>query len=84
MHKDGDYEEIYSPVVRYTTVRYLSALAARYGLGIDQMDAVSAFLQGEIDSVIYMQQPEEYKLGSQVCMLHKSIYGLKQASRLWN
>lgn len=79
-----DYEEIYSPVVRYTTIRYLFALAARYGLAIDQMDAVSAFLQGKIDREIYMQQPEEYKLGSQVCMLQKSIYGLKQASRLWN
>lgn len=79
-----DYEEIYSPVVRYTTIRYLFALAARYGLAIDQMDAVSAFLQGEIDRDIYMEQPEEYKRGSQVCMLHKSIYGLKQASRLWN
>lgn len=79
-----DYEEIYSPVVRYTTIRYLFALAARYGLEIDQMDAVSAFLQGEIDRDIYMQQPDEYKQGSQVCMLHKSIYGLKQASRLWN
>lgn len=79
-----DYEEIYSPVVRYTTIRYLLALAARYGLEIDQMDAVSAFLQGDIDREIYMQQPEQYKHGSQVCKLHKSIYGLKQASRLWN
>lgn len=79
-----DYEEIYSPVVRYTTLRYLFALAAKYGLNIDQMDAMSAFLQGDIDREIYMQQPEEYKNGSQVCKLHKSIYGLKQASRLWN
>ncbi|GBP97192.1 Retrovirus-related Pol polyprotein from transposon TNT 1-94 [Eumeta japonica] len=55
----SDYEEIYSPVVKYTTIRYLFALAARYGLEIDQMDAVSAFLQGEIDRDIYMQQPEE-------------------------
>ncbi|GBP64177.1 Retrovirus-related Pol polyprotein from transposon TNT 1-94 [Eumeta japonica] len=80
----SDYEEIYSPVVKYTTIRYLFALAARYGLEIDQMDAVSAFLQGEIDRDIYMQQPEEYKQGEEVCILHKSIYGLKQASRLWN
>lgn len=82
--KGTDYEETYSPVVRYTTIRYLFALAAKYGWEIDQMDAVSAFLQGEIDKEIYMQQPEEYKQGSEVCMLHKSIYGLKQASRLWN
>lgn len=82
--KGTDYEETYSPVVRYTTIRYLFALTAKYGLDIDQMDAVSAFLQGEIDTEIYMVQPEQYKQGSKVCKLHKSIYGLKQASRLWN
>lgn len=82
--KGIDYEEIYSPVVRYTTIRYLFALAAKYSMDIDQMDAVSAFLQGEIDTDIYMVQPELYVQGSQVCCLHKSIYGLKQASRLWN
>lgn len=82
--KGRDYEEIFSPVVRYPTIRYLFALAARHDLQIDQMDAVSAFLQGEIDKDIYMQQPEEYRQGTQVCLLKKSIYGLKQASRLWN
>lgn len=82
--KGIDYGEVYSPVVRYTSVRYLFALAVKYNLEIDQMDAVSAFLQGEIDTEIYMQQPPTYEKGSEVCLLHKSIYGLKQASRLWN
>lgn len=82
--KGTDYEETYSPVVRYTSIRYLFALAAKYGLQIDQMDAVSAFLQGEIDKEIYMLQPEQYRQGSQVCLLNKSLYGLKQSSRLWN
>lgn len=44
------------------------------------MDAVSAFLQGEIDTDIYMEQPEQNEQGSQMC----TIYGLKQACRLWN
>lgn len=79
-----DYDEVYSPVVRYTSIRYLCALAAKYNLQIDQMDAVSAFLQGTIDTDIYMLQPEMYENGTQVCHLRKSIYGLKQASRLWN
>lgn len=52
------YEETYSPVVRYTTIRYLFALALKYALEIDQIDAVSAFLQGKVDRNIYMQQPE--------------------------
>lgn len=82
--KGIDYEEIYSPVVRYATIRLLVSLAAKHNMDIEQMDAVSAFLQGEIDADIYMAQPEMYMQGSKVCHLHKSIYGLKQASRLWN
>ncbi|GBP31090.1 Retrovirus-related Pol polyprotein from transposon TNT 1-94 [Eumeta japonica] len=58
-------EEIYSPVVRYTTIRYSLALVARYGLAIDRMNALSVFLQGKINRDIYMQQPEKYKQGSQ-------------------
>lgn len=79
-----DYQEVYSPVVRYTSIRYLFAVAAQCNLHIDQMDAVTAFLQGNIDAEIYMVQPEMYAKGKQVCHLLKSIYGLKQASRLWN
>ncbi|CAK1594133.1 unnamed protein product [Parnassius mnemosyne] len=79
-----DYQEVYSPVVRYTSIRYLFAIAAQCNLHIDQIDAVTAFLQGDIDTEIYMLQPEMYTKGNKVCHLLKSIYGLKQASRLWN
>lgn len=82
--KGNDYDEVYAPVVRYTSIRYLLALAAKYNLEIFQMDAISAFLQGDIDTEIYMSQPECYNENSKVCLLHKSIYGLKQASRQWN
>lgn len=80
-----DYDETYSPVVRYTSIRFLFALAAKHDLDIDQMDAVSAFLQGEIGEIIYMRQPEGFSNGTEmVCRLKKSLYGLKQASRVWN
>lgn len=82
--KGNDYDEVYAPVVRYTSVRYLFALAAKYNLEMIQMDAISAFLQGDIDTEIYMSQPECYEENALVCRLHKSIYGLKQASRQWN
>lgn len=48
------------------------------------MDAVTAFLQGEIDEEIYMSLPPGYEDENRVCKLNKSIYGLKQASRQWN
>lgn len=47
--KGVDYSETYSPVVRYATVRHLLALAAQLDLLVYQMDAVTAFLQGDLD-----------------------------------
>lgn len=80
-----DYEETFSPVVRYSSIRYLISLAAEYNLDIHQMDAVSAFLQGDLEEEIYMSQPPGFSDGtSKVCRLRKSLYGLKQASRVWN
>lgn len=80
-----DYVETYSPVVRYSTIRYLISLAVQYDLDINQMDVDSAFLQGDLNDEIYMMQPELYSDGtSRVCKLRKPIYGLKQASREWN
>ena len=52
---------------------------------IHQMDVVAAFLAGDIDEEIYMEQPEGFEQGKDlVCLLNKSIYGLKQSARLWN
>lgn len=85
--KGIDYEETYSPVVRYSSIRFLMALAVKYNMDIDQMDAVTAFLQGDLSDEIYMIQPEEFVDSSavnKVCKLRKAIYGLKQASREWN
>lgn len=80
-----DYEETFSPVVRYTTIRILIAIAVQLRMKIHQMDAVTAFLQGDLSEVIYMEQPLFFDDGSgRVCKLSKSIYGLKQAGRVWN
>jgi hypothetical protein len=80
-----DYTETFSPVVRYSSIRFLIALAVTEGMKIHQMDAVTAFLQGELNESIYMEQPEKYDDGTnKVCKLNKAIYGLKQAGRQWN
>lgn len=83
--KEGiDYEETYSPVVKYSSIRYLIALAAKMNLHIRQIDVVTAFLHGDLKEEIYMLQPKAFNDGThRVCRLNKSIYGLKQASRMW-
>ena len=62
------------------------ALVAHYDLELHQMDVKTAFLNGDLDEDIYMEQPEGFAIKEQehlACKLKKSIYGLKQASRQW-
>lgn len=83
--KGIDYEETFSPVVKYTSIRMLLAIAAHNKLKITQLDAVTAFLNGKLNEVIYMEQPIHFNDGStKYCKLDKCIYGLKQSSRVWN
>jgi Reverse transcriptase (RNA-dependent DNA polymerase) len=76
---------LYAPVVRIEHVRMLFALAV-LNFPIIQLDAKNAFLNGKSDFSIYVQQPDEFvdtNFPDHVLLLLKSLYGLKQASRIW-
>ncbi len=47
-------------------------------------DRMTAFLNEKLTDEIYMKQPPGFEIGSKVCRLKKSLYGLKQAARSWN
>ncbi|GJP48739.1 hypothetical protein CLOM_g8014 [Closterium sp. NIES-68] len=82
--KGKDYDEVFAPVGKGTTLRVLLAIAALLGWKIRQMHIVTAFLNGIIMEEVYMKQPEGLDDGSgRVCRLKKAIYGLKQAPRAW-
>nr|GFA04975.1 hypothetical protein [Tanacetum cinerariifolium] len=81
-----DYFDTDAPVARITSIRVLFALAF-YNLPIHQMDVKTAFLNGDLDKEVYMQQPEGFVLPgheNKVCKLKKSLYGLKQAPKQWH
>src|SRR6187551_1925725 len=86
--KEGeDLFDTYSPVARLTTIRVLLSLAASHGLIVHQMDVKTAFLNGELEEEIYMDQPDGFAVEGQegmVCRLVKSLYGFKQAPKQWH
>ncbi|KAL0458871.1 UNVERIFIED_CONTAM: Retrovirus-related Pol polyprotein from transposon TNT 1-94 [Sesamum latifolium] len=86
--KEGiEFTEIFSPVVKYTTVRIILALTAHFNWELKQMDVKTAFLHGDLDETIYMSQPDGFISDihpDHVCLLKKSLYGLKQSPRQWN
>ncbi|KAL0267391.1 UNVERIFIED_CONTAM: hypothetical protein PYX00_009677 [Menopon gallinae] len=53
------FKETFAPVARLGTIRMATALAARYGMVIEQLDIASAYLQGKLDETIFMEPPEQ-------------------------
>ena len=62
------------------------SLVAQFNLELDQMDVKTAFLHGDLEETIYMEQPIEFEMfkgQDKVCLLKRSLYGLKQSPRQW-
>lgn len=81
-----DFNETFAPVVRVESVRILFAIAAANDLYILHIDCKNTFLHGQSDVEIYVFQPEGFvdpHFPKRVLRLNKSLYGLKQASRIW-
>jgi hypothetical protein len=73
-------------MVKFTSIKVLLAIVVIRYLEIYQVDFKSAFLNGDLKEVIFMEQPDGQVLEGQeklVCKLQKSLYGLKQGSRTW-
>ncbi|GKV45166.1 hypothetical protein SLEP1_g52276 [Rubroshorea leprosula] len=84
--KGVDFNEIFSPVVKMSSIRVVLGLVACLDLEVEQMDVKNAFLHGDLDEEIYMEQREDFKAKDKedfVCRLKKRLYGLKQAPKQW-
>jgi transposase InsO family protein len=79
-----DYDEVFAPVARSTTLRLLLSVAGSRKYNVNHYDIKTAFLNGTLKEEIYLKQPPGFQNGEQVYRLKKSLYGLKQAARVWN
>ena len=82
-----DFDEVFAPVARIETVRFLLALAASQGWQVHHLDVKTAFLHGDLKEEVYVSQPEGFVVKGQegkVYRLKKALYGLRQAPRAWN
>ena len=76
--KEGiDYEEIFSPVSKYTSIRSVLALATMMKWKIHQMDVKTAFLNGVVEEEVYVEKPlgfETHNRESHVCRAFSNMY----------
>jgi hypothetical protein len=85
--KEGiDWDEIFAPVARYTSIRVIISLASIFNWKLHQMYVKTGFLNREVEQEVYIKQPKGFMMHgkeSHVCKLKKALYGLKQALRAW-
>ena len=82
-----DFGQVFAPTARWAALRAIFALAALEDMEMYSLDISNAFLNGELDHEVYMQQPEgftnHYGTGF-VLKLNRALYGLKQAGHQWH
>jgi hypothetical protein len=84
--KGIDFDEIFLPFVKMTSIRTILILVAVEYLRLEQLDVIISFLHGYLEEEIYMQQPHGYEVkGKEILVyeLKKILYGLKKAPRQW-
>ena len=87
--KGVDYDQTFSLVIKYDSIRAVLSIAAQQAMYMIQFDIQTAFLNSLIDKVLYMHQPLGFEVQNSdgeklVCLVLRSLYGFKQSRRIWN
>lgn len=83
--KDDLFTNNYAPVARISTVRTLLVESIQKSWKLKQLDITTAFLNGELDTAIYIKAPEGINLEEKkVLKLNKGLYGLRESPKCWN
>jgi hypothetical protein len=79
-----DCNLLFAPVAKRTSLLYFLHFVAFHDLECHALDFDTAFLNGDLEKEVYIEQPERFDDGSgNVLKLKKALYGLKQAPRQW-
>ncbi len=78
------HEDNYAATLAARTFRMLMAITAAFDLEAKQMDAVNAFVNSQIDTVIYVGFPDGFRVPGMCLLLLRALYGLRQSPRLWH
>ena len=81
-----DYDETFSPVANFNTIRVLFSIAANRDWPLYQFDIKNSFLHGDLSNEVYKEAPPGFSHGfgkGEGCRLKKALYGLKQSPRAW-
>ena len=73
-------------MARYTTIRSIISFASVLGWKLHQLYVNNAFLNGDIEEEVYIENPKGFMIHgkeSHVCKLKKALYGLRKAPRAW-
>jgi hypothetical protein len=81
-----DFTDTFAPTAKWATLRAVLALAALEDMELESVDISSAFLNGELEEEVYLQQPEGFHKGAKndFLLLLKGLYGLRQSPRIWH
>lgn len=85
--KGIDYNEVFAPVVKHVSIRFILSLVVNEDLHLEQLNVKTAFLNGTLEEEVYMEQPAGFIVKGKedlIFLLKKSLYGLKHSPRQWN
>ncbi|XP_073222327.1 uncharacterized protein [Cicer arietinum] len=83
-HEGINFNEVFALFVKHCSIKILLLIVNQQDLEFEQLDVKTTFLHGDLEETMYMQQPKGSAKGiNRVCLLKKSLYGLKKSSKQW-
>jgi hypothetical protein len=80
MPPDSIFDEIYTPIVHFDSLRVVFAVTGESGWRPHQLDVQSAFPHGDLEAELYITLPEGRQERNKIAQLRKCIYRLTQFS----